>query len=215
MSQTKTALAVVACLLVAACSAVPVVAAAPAETIPPLNIERPADVAMFDGYDERIEKEQAAHDASVKKYLEDVHAEKVRLAAAARAARSARGRSVVTPSHELAKASSPRSAPEPGSAREIGQRLAADRGWDGAQWDCLNTLWTNENSWRTDRGGIPQAKPMSKMASAGPEWRTDAATQIRWGLGYIAARYGDPCSALSFWRCKGICMGIRKDTTWY
>ena len=33
--------------------------------------------------------------------------------------------------------------------------------------------------------GIPQALPGSKMASAGPDWQTSAATQIRWGLGYI------------------------------
>jgi hypothetical protein len=29
--------------------------------------------------------------------------------------------------------------------------------------------------------GIPQALPGSKMASAGPDWRTNAATQVRWG----------------------------------
>jgi hypothetical protein len=33
------------------------------------------------------------------------------------------------------------------------------------------------------------------MASAGSDWRTDPATQIEWGLGYIAERYGTPCSA--------------------
>ena len=34
--------------------------------------------------------------------------------------------------------------------------------------------------------GIPQALPADKMASAGADWQTSAATQIRWGLGYIA-----------------------------
>ena len=34
------------------------------------------------------------------------------------------------------------------------------------------------------------------MASAGADWRTNPATQVRWGIGYIADRYGDPCSAL-------------------
>jgi hypothetical protein len=33
------------------------------------------------------------------------------------------------------------------------------------------------------------------MAAAGPDWQTDAATQIRWGLGYIKASYGSPCGA--------------------
>ena len=36
------------------------------------------------------------------------------------------------------------------------------------------------------------------MASAGSDWENDAATQIRWGLGYIQGRYGTPCGAWSF-----------------
>ena len=43
--------------------------------------------------------------------------------------------------------------------------------------------------------GIPQALPGSKMASAGADWQTNPATQIAWGLGYIAGRYGTPCGA--------------------
>ena len=30
------------------------------------------------------------------------------------------------------------------------------------------------------------------MASAGNHWRTNATTQIRWGLRYIKSRYGRP-----------------------
>ena len=33
------------------------------------------------------------------------------------------------------------------------------------------------------------------MASAGADWATNPATQIKWGLGYIAEVYGSPCSA--------------------
>jgi hypothetical protein len=43
--------------------------------------------------------------------------------------------------------------------------------------------------------GIPQSLPGSKMASAGADWQTDAATQIRWGLGYVKSVYGTPCAA--------------------
>ena len=43
--------------------------------------------------------------------------------------------------------------------------------------------------------GIPQALPGSEMSSAGADWQTDAATQIRWGLTYIQGRYGSPCGA--------------------
>ena len=48
--------------------------------------------------------------------------------------------------------------------------------------------------------GIPQALPGDKMASAGPDWRTNPATQIAWGIGYISARYQPPCGAWSFWQ---------------
>jgi hypothetical protein len=43
--------------------------------------------------------------------------------------------------------------------------------------------------------GIPQALPGSKMATAGADWETNAATQINWGLGYVNGRYGSPCGA--------------------
>jgi hypothetical protein len=33
------------------------------------------------------------------------------------------------------------------------------------------------------------------MASAGADWATNPATQIAWGLGYIADRYSTPCGA--------------------
>ena len=95
----------------------------------------------------------------------------------------------------------------PGSVRALGQTMAAARGWTGQQFACLDDVWTRESHWRvgaynSNSGayGIPQAQPGSKMGSAGPSWRTSAATQIAWGLGYIARTYGTPCSAWSFWQ---------------
>lgn len=80
------------------------------------------------------------------------------------------------------------------------QQLAA-RGWV-SQAQCLNNLWTRESSWNvyatnpsSGAYGIPQALPAVKMATAGSDWRTNPATQIRWGLSYIGARYGGPCNA--------------------
>jgi resuscitation-promoting factor RpfB len=88
------------------------------------------------------------------------------------------------------------------SAVALGEQLAAARGWTGAQWDCLAWLWTRESGWNTyalntqsGAYGIPQSLPASKMAAAGADWQTDPATQIRWGLAYIAATYGTPCAA--------------------
>jgi len=75
-------------------------------------------------------------------------------------------------------------------------------GWSSGQFSCLDPLWSRESGWNpyaSNAGsgayGIPQALPGSKMASAGPDWQTDPATQIRWGLSYIQATYGSPCGA--------------------
>jgi len=94
-----------------------------------------------------------------------------------------------------------------GKNQRIGYDLASDRGWTGRQWVCLKKLWYRESGWSKNSGspdggafGIPQALPGSKMASAGSDWRTNAATQIKWGLGYISGRYGSPCSAYAHWQ---------------
>ncbi|ALX66648.1 phospholipase [Microbacterium sp. XT11] len=89
-------------------------------------------------------------------------------------------------------------------AKATARQLAASRyGWGDDQFSCLNSLWTKESSWNyqaynpSGATGIPQALPGSKMASAGADWQTNAATQIAWGLGYISSVYGTPCSAWS------------------
>ena len=94
-----------------------------------------------------------------------------------------------------------------GKNQRIGYAQASDRGWTGRQWVCLKKLWYRESGWSKNSGspdggafGIPQALPGSKMASAGSDWRTNAATQIKWGLGYIDNRYGSPCSAYAHWQ---------------
>lgn len=90
------------------------------------------------------------------------------------------------------------------SPRDIAYALLLRRGWSNGEWSCLDTLWTRESGWQVGATnassgayGIPQALPAWKMASMGSDWRTDPVTQIRWGLWYIGATYGDPCSALS------------------
>jgi hypothetical protein len=87
----------------------------------------------------------------------------------------------------------------------IAQALLPTFGFDSSQMSCLVPLWMGESGWRvtaenTSSGayGIPQALPGSKMGSAGADWRSNAATQIEWGLGYIRDRYGSPCGAWGF-----------------
>jgi hypothetical protein len=98
--------------------------------------------------------------------------------------------------------SSAREVNPTGRNQRIGKKLAAARGWDGEQWNCLRSLWIKESGWSTSSSnssgsawGIPQALPGSKMAQFGSDWRTNPATQIKWGLHYIDNRYGNPCSA--------------------
>jgi hypothetical protein len=89
-----------------------------------------------------------------------------------------------------------------GSPKAIAQSQLAARGWSG-QFSCLDSLWTKESGWRVSASnpsgayGIPQALPGSKMSSAGSDWQTNPATQIRWGLNYISSTYGSPCAAWS------------------
>ncbi|WP_435743690.1 phospholipase [Microbacterium sp. PMB16] len=87
-------------------------------------------------------------------------------------------------------------------AKATAQQMMSSRyGWGGDQFSCLNSLWNKESGWNyqaynpSGATGIPQALPGSKMASAGGDWQTNAATQIAWGLDYISAVYGTPCSA--------------------
>ena len=75
-------------------------------------------------------------------------------------------------------------------------------GWSPAQFPYLYRLWNRESGWNpraynraSGAYGIPQACPGSKMASAGPDWRTNPVTQIRWGLRYIKQHYGSPRAA--------------------
>ncbi|WP_344369255.1 lytic transglycosylase domain-containing protein [Agromyces tropicus] len=96
----------------------------------------------------------------------------------------------------------PAIVPDPGSAQAYGAQAVAARGWPSTEFDCLVALWNKESGWRVNAYnassgayGIPQALPGEKMATAGADWATNAATQIEWGLGYIQGRYGTPCGA--------------------
>jgi hypothetical protein len=100
--------------------------------------------------------------------------------------------------------------PDPGTAQSIAYNMLSSFGWSpGTYFSCLNNIYTRESGWRYNAEnasgayGIPQALPGDKMATAGSDWMTNPATQIKWGLGYIQSRYGDPCSAWSFWEAHG------------
>ena len=88
---------------------------------------------------------------------------------------------------------------DPGTNRALGYGLMLDFGFPEEQWQYLDALWRRESGWNhladnptSSAYGIPQSLPGIKMAVVGPDWRTNPETQIRWGLAYIAARYGTP-----------------------
>ena len=99
---------------------------------------------------------------------------------------------------------------DPAAARRIAYDLLPSFGWSTSKYyGCLDDLWTRQSGWRYNAEnasgayGIPQAQPGSRMASAGPDWQTNATTQIKWGLGYITQVYGTPCNAWTFFEANG------------
>ena len=113
---------------------------------------------------------------------------------AAHSQRSVNLATLLTPAASTASATSTALTP-----RQIARRMLASFGWSQAQFPYLNWLWNRESGWNkyaenpySGAYGIPQALPGAKMATAGPNWRSNARTQIRWGLRYIRAIYGSP-----------------------
>lgn len=90
--------------------------------------------------------------------------------------------------------------------RAIGCALMLDAGFGIAEFPCLNNLWNKESGWNhraanpSGAYGIPQAFPGSKMSSVADDWKTNPATQIKWGLGYVQGKYKTPCGAWSHWQ---------------
>lgn len=95
--------------------------------------------------------------------------------------------------------------------REIARQLMANTyGWGDAQFQCFDNIIMHESKWSitatnptSGAYGIPQALPGSKMATAGADWKTNPATQIKWALSYVKARYSTPCGAWSFKSAHG------------
>jgi hypothetical protein len=141
---------------------------------------------------DQVKAEIAAFDKAA---AEKAAAEK---AAAEKAAAEQEAAEPSTPSY-------PSGPANPSGAQAVARDLMASMyGWGDDQFGCLVDLWNKESGWNvyatnpsSGAYGIPQALPGDKMATAGADWQTNAATQIKWGLGYISGRYGTPCGAWS------------------
>ncbi|MBR2674449.1 MAG: hypothetical protein IKE52_03215 [Mogibacterium sp.] len=92
-----------------------------------------------------------------------------------------------------------------GEYQKYALSLFPDYGWSDRELEPLINLWERESHWNPNAHnrssgahGIPQSLPASKMASEGSDYYTNGKTQIRWGLKYIAGRYGSPSKAWAF-----------------
>lgn len=127
--------------------------------------------------------------------MDEITAQRAAQAAAAEAARKAE-------EAKQAQAKIANLRPDATGAQAEALTQIEAHGWGADQFSCLTLLWNRESGWRvnatnTSSGayGIPQALPGNKMASAGSDWETNPATQIKWGLKYITDRYSTPCGA--------------------
>ncbi|MCF3135166.1 transglycosylase SLT domain-containing protein [Streptomyces olivochromogenes] len=92
------------------------------------------------------------------------------------------------------------------SAQSIAHKMIPD----AAQYTAFSKIVEHESGWNISATnsssgayGLVQALPGSKMASAGSDWKTNPATQIKWGLDYMNSRYGSPADAWNFWQANG------------
>lgn len=122
-----------------------------------------------------------------------------------RAAPTTASRAQVEHTQEPAATRSYVRTPAVGSGRDYARSLLS-----AYEYDCFSSIVEHESGWSVTAAnpssgayGLMQALPGSKMASAGSDWRTSATTQIRWGIAYIAAHYGTPCGAWSYWQNHG------------
>ncbi|MEU3463758.1 transglycosylase SLT domain-containing protein [Streptomyces sp. NPDC006733] len=140
-------------------------------------------------------RQQAAKDASAKKKAADEAAAKAKeareLEAKAAASRSAeRATFAVKSSYSTAE------------VKAMALQIVGS-----SQFQCFSNIVEHESGWdytatnpSSGAYGLVQSYPGNKMASVGADWRTNPATQIKWGLNYMNSRYDSPCGAWSYWQ---------------
>ncbi|QIJ62324.1 transglycosylase SLT domain-containing protein [Streptomyces sp. JB150] len=94
----------------------------------------------------------------------------------------------------------------PAQAKAIAKQMIPN----AAQYNAFSKIVEHESGWDVDATnpssgayGLVQALPGSKMSAAGSDWKTNAKTQIEWGLDYMNSRYGSPVGAWKFWQANG------------
>ncbi|MFF8288083.1 transglycosylase SLT domain-containing protein [Streptomyces sp. NPDC016309] len=146
---------------------------------------------------------QAAKDAEAKKAAADAEAEKAEKAEQERKEREAEERA----SRDEVRSATTFATQSSYSVSDV--QAMARQMIPGDQFQCFSNIVDHESSWNyratnasSGAYGLVQALPGSKMSSAGADWQTNPATQIKWGLNYMNERYGSPCGAWSFWQAN-------------
>ncbi|MFH0242557.1 transglycosylase SLT domain-containing protein [Streptomyces sp. HK10] len=151
---------------------------------------------------------KAAEEAARKQAAKDAQAKREAAEKAAKAAEEAKKR------EEARQQAASRSAERTDFAVQSSYTVAevkamAQQIVGGGQFQCFSSIVERESGWNykaqnpsSGAYGLVQALPGSKMASAGADWQTNPATQIKWGLNYMNDRYGSPCGAWEFWQAN-------------
>ncbi|WP_438294099.1 transglycosylase SLT domain-containing protein [Streptomyces sp. HUAS TT7] len=120
---------------------------------------------------------------------------------------TARKKSIAAAGATLLAAAGVAMAAVPAQAATTSAQAIAQKMMPSDQFQCFSKIVNHESGWNPSATnassgayGLVQALPGNKMASAGADWQTNPATQIKWGLGYMNERYGSPCGAWSFWQ---------------
>jgi hypothetical protein len=148
---------------------------------------------------EQTARVQAAKDAAAKKKAADK--------AAAKAEAEAKQRKADQLAAAASRGDTRASFPVQASYTTAQVQAMAKQIVGADQYQCFSNIVTRESSWNytaanpsSSAYGLVQANPGSKMASVAPDWRTNPATQIKWGLNYMNDRYGSPCGAWQYWQ---------------
>jgi hypothetical protein len=155
---------------------------------------------------------KTAEEAARKQAAKDAVAKQQAAAAKAKADREAKERAKAKADSSTASstASNAGSFPQQASYTVAQVQAIARQMVPSGQFQCFSNIVTHESGWNyravnasSGAYGLVQAFPGSKMSSAGADWQTNPATQIKWGLNYMNVRYGSPCDAWTYWQANG------------
>ncbi|WP_338018121.1 transglycosylase SLT domain-containing protein [Streptomyces taklimakanensis] len=150
---------------------------------------------------------KAAEEAARKQAAEEAKAKREAAEKAAKAAQEAKEREA---RQQAASRSAERADFGVQSSYTVAEVKAMAQQIVGAgQFQCFSNIVERESGWNyraenpsSGAYGLVQALPASKMSSVGADWRTNPATQIKWGLNYMNDRYGSPCGAWEYWQAN-------------